>query len=353
MTGFDAVIGNPPYVAKRKITDYTYQGFDTDNCPDIYAPCMERAATLVKPQGGYAMIVPLSFQYSNRYAAARKMLATRVHARWVSSYGIKPSTLFDTAISVRSVIVIGRTATEPLLAVTELRRWPSGYRPYLFHTNQYATITLAGNGAVWPRLGYPQVKALYDALTVNDKAIADGVVKTGPAVWHKSYATYSLSVFIDPPPTWTPNGKRLRQRERGLSFRSAEVRDVAFMLLSGRMAYWWWTMNGNELDLTQTILTTFPIAPAEVSAVAQPLRDLAQRLRDEQSLHPSVVLNAGKLVGNYDMLRCRHITDEAEKLILDTLGLSHLWPAVLLADARSQKATREGHGVKREWPFPW
>ncbi len=66
MTGFDAVIGNPPYVAKRKITDYTYQGFDTDNCPDIYAPCMERAATLVKPQGGYAMIVPLSFQYSNR-----------------------------------------------------------------------------------------------------------------------------------------------------------------------------------------------------------------------------------------------------------------------------------------------
>ena len=250
--------------------------------------------------------------------------------------------------------MIGRTDHDPLLAVTDLRLWRSDYRPFLFHTNRCVTLRRTDEGArPWPRLGHPEIQKLYKALTANGKSIADAVRKTGPAIGHKKVATYSLSVFIDTPPSWTPNGKQIEQHEGSLRFESETVRDIALMLLSGRLAVWWWATNGDNFNLTRGILESFPISPAEVSAVAQQLTVLAQRLRDEQPRHPRVVLNAGKLVGNYDMLRCRHITDEAEKLILDTLGLSHLWPAVLLADARSQKATRESHVVKRKWPFPW
>jgi hypothetical protein len=62
---------------------------------------------------------------------------------------------------------------------------------------------------------------------------------------------------------------------------------------------------------------------------------------------------AGKEMGNYDMLRCRHITDESDQLILDALGLADYWPAVLLADDRLLKVTGERPGTEREWPFPW
>ncbi len=100
------------------------------------------------------------------------MLAARLPARWVSSYALDPSSLFGGGVRVRSVIVIGRTDTEPLLAVTELRRWRSDYRSYLFHTNQYATVNRLDDGAPWPRLGHPQVKTLYEALTANGKTIS-------------------------------------------------------------------------------------------------------------------------------------------------------------------------------------
>ncbi len=58
-------------------------------------------------------------------------------------------------------------------------------------------------------------------------------------------------------------------------------------------------------------------------------------------------------MGNYDMLRCREITDRADEIVLKTIGLEHLWPAVLLADARLAKTTGERPGTEREWPFPW
>ncbi|MDP9222761.1 MAG: SAM-dependent methyltransferase, partial [Actinomycetota bacterium] len=38
--GFDVIIGNPPYIRKTRLDAYKYQGFETDDSPDIFAPCM-------------------------------------------------------------------------------------------------------------------------------------------------------------------------------------------------------------------------------------------------------------------------------------------------------------------------
>ncbi len=83
--GFDAVIGNPPYIAKSKVP-YRYRGFATDNARDIFAPCMERAASLTCPQGGFSMIVPISFQFSDDFESARGVVARLLPQRWVSTY---------------------------------------------------------------------------------------------------------------------------------------------------------------------------------------------------------------------------------------------------------------------------
>ncbi|RZV42606.1 MAG: hypothetical protein EX269_14645 [Acidimicrobiales bacterium] len=112
-------------------------------------------------------------------------------------------------------------------------------------------------------------------------------------------------------------------------------------------------MNGDDFNVPSHVLKSFPITPAQVEPIHKELEELARLLRAEQPRHPSVTLYAKKEIGNYDLNRCRHITDQAEQLILGALELSHLWPAVLLADARSQKATGERPGTEREWPFPW
>jgi hypothetical protein len=79
---------------------------------------------------------------------------------------------------------------------------------------------------------------------------------------------------------------------------------------------------------------------------------LAKRLQREQVKNPLVTKYAGKLMGNYDMSRCRDITDEIDSLVLRQLGLLNYWPAILLADASLAKVTGERPGTLREWPHP-
>ena len=41
-------------------------------------------------------------------------------------------------------------------------------------------------------------------------------------------------------------------------------------------------------------------------------------------------LNAGKNIGNYNLARCRHVTDKVDKVWLEALGLSDLWDEIEL-----------------------
>jgi len=85
--GFDVVIGNPPYVAKKKIKDYSYRGFRTDALPDIYAPCAERAAQITRPDGRFSLIIPISAQFGADFTDLRVLLEKRFsgssYLRWV------------------------------------------------------------------------------------------------------------------------------------------------------------------------------------------------------------------------------------------------------------------------------
>jgi len=348
--GFDVVIGNPPYIARKRIP-YEYNGYVTDQAKDVFAPCMERAVSLLNDRGRYSMIVPIAFQFSKDYNSARSAIRKRLSEVFVSTYSRRPSSLFS-EVGVRSTIVTGAISNKHLLHTTTLRRWWPDYRPHLFATNRYTPIDVGGFEEPWPRPG-PNLIGLFEALTAKRQSVANSVRRTGPELGFKQTALYYLSIFIDEPPAWTPEGTRTEQTMVGwLRFENETHRDVAWMLLSGRLGVWWWAATGDDFDVTASLLTSFPIAPSQVEDVWPALGELARQLRAEQQKHPLVTLYAGKEMGNYDMSRCRHITDRADQLVLEELGLSEYWPAILEADHQINKATGEPTGTRREWPFP-
>ena len=194
---------------------------------------------------------------------------------------------------------------------------------------------------------------LFDVLTAKGSTIARAASRTGASLGFKQTALYYLSVFIEEPPSWEMDGTRIPQTKVGsLYFPDERTRDIAFVLLAGRLGVWWWGTTGDDFDVTTGLLKGFPIGPDDVGSVGDQLVALAQKLSAEQQQHPLVTKYAGKEMGNYDMSRCRHITDEADRLVLRQFDLDHLWPAVLLADASLAKVTGERPGTRREWPFP-
>ena len=352
--GFDVVVGNPPYIRTSRLGGYAYSGFTTDQCPDIFAPCMERASQLVGTGGGFAMIVPIAFQFSKDYDAAREAIARELPSRFASTYSRNPSALFTAGLGVRSTVVIGRKGGAGGTCCTDTRRWVEDFRPFLFETNRYTGVPTRRTTDPWPRLGHEKLVELYEALLSRGGAVGDSLSRAGHKLGFKQTALYYLSVFVDEPPAWDQQGNRVAQTKVGtLTFASETERDVAFVLLAGRLGVWWWGATGDDFDVTTGLLASFPVSLARVRPAWPELAALGAELRAEQPKHPIVTLYAGKEMGNYDLSRCRHITDRADRVVLRTLDLEELWPYVLLADARLAKATGERPGTEREWPFAW
>jgi hypothetical protein len=175
----------------------------------------------------------------------------------------------------------------------------------------------------------------------------------GEGFGFKNIALYYLSLFVEDPPSWSSKGKRIEQTGIDyLYFESKDERDLALILLSGRLAVWWWGINGDDFHLTKGLLMSFPISLEQVSGMSRELVSLSKKLQKELPKHPLVTKYAGKEMGNYDMSRCRHITDESDQLILRALGLDEFWCDILLADAGLAKVTGERPGTRRSWPFP-
>lgn len=349
--GFDVVIGNPPYIAKRKMEGYTFSGFATDSSPDIYAPCMERAVKITNPRGSFSMIVPISFQFSADFEKAREVIEKEMPARWVSTFSRRPSSLFS-EVGVRSTIVIGRKS-EPLLAVTGLRRWFADFRPYLFETISYSTVDPAIKNLPWPRIASDKLASLFDLLNRKNMALKHSYRKSTDVVGFKNIALYYISSFLEEPPTWSLEGEVLRQTKVSeLSFDGEENKLIAFGVTAGRIAVWWWGTYGDDFDVTSGLLYSIPIDPKKISKNREKILELVRQLEIEQKRNPLVTKYKGKWMGNYDMSRCRRMTDEIDKLILDEFDLLKFWPDLLFVDQSLNKTTGESTSSIREWPFP-
>lgn len=89
--GFDAVIGNPPYVRQESIKESKayfqshYESFD--GVADLYTYFMEKGVNLLRPGGLYSIIVSNSFLRTNFAAPLRRTLKKNATVRRIVDFG--------------------------------------------------------------------------------------------------------------------------------------------------------------------------------------------------------------------------------------------------------------------------
>ena len=210
--GFDVVIGNPPYInikgrRKNKI-NYSWWGYATQNCPDIYAVCTERASTLLNEHGRLAMIVMHSLCFNDRFGTLRQFLTKNFPSLWISSYANIPDGLFSSAW-VRNSIIFGSKKGETGLLTTRCRRWTAISRESMFNRVDYihphdTLLTACGNPR-WPFIDDLDLSDAFTNLVNNNAPISAALTqnKRGsilPVLWYKNVARYILGIAHDPPP---------------------------------------------------------------------------------------------------------------------------------------------------------
>ena len=344
--GFDVIIGNPPYIATKEIRGYRWVGYATQACPNLYAPCVERASTLLNDHGRMSMIVMHSLCYSKNFVALRDHLRLTFPGLWLSSYARIPAGLFPPWVRVRNSILIGARRAAQGLHTSSCRRWRTKSRPSLFDTVEYvqppAPLCASQGRLLWPFVDSDAVAGAFAKLVTDNSPLSAVTTKTsGSSIAFKRTAHYMLGVSAEPAPT--RGGQAKTARPGYLRFADSDTRDVALLALAGRWGYLWWLIFGDELNVTTQVLTAFPAGAAKlldgtlcntsVPNGKQRLLDLAAALKSEMPKHVAWKANAGVDVGRYDLLACRHITDEADLLLSQLWGIEEGFePAGALRD---------------------
>ncbi|WP_423916835.1 Eco57I restriction-modification methylase domain-containing protein [Candidatus Poriferisodalis sp.] len=331
--GFDVVVGNPPYVAVAKITNYAWVGYRSQPCRNLYAPSLERASTLVKDAGRMSMVVMHSLSYNKDFGPLREFLSEHFSTTWVSSYSRMPDGLFSGSARVRNSILIGTRTIPRGLFTSSCRRWLTERRPHLFSTTEYVkppdTMRILRGRSVWPFVDSNAVAIAFGKLmSTNDPLSASIVAASDHRLVYKKTAQYMMGVSDKPFPT---SGADEHQNSGQFSFESPSQRDAALLILAGRWGYLWWLIYSDEFNVTDGVLAAFPGGLNRLLAkgstdhagftAAQRIYDFASALKSEMPRHTAWKLNAGVRVGRYNMLECRAITDEADLFLAQAWGI--------------------------------
>ena len=336
--GFDVVIGNPPYVSRKKVAEsYTTKGFRTEGCPDIYATVVERSVNVCRVDGRTSMIVPLSLAFSSGFASLRSHLYEECDSLWFSSFGRIPAALFSFDTRVRNTIYLARKASRsPKRSfTTRLHRWFDSQRPILFDGLSYAPFSPSAFGGLIPKLSSSRLLQEFESLLEGSGYRLQNELtpsRQGHHLHFKQTAYNWLTFCVDQPPVYDAGNNLIPQTGYGAgTFRDASVRDASMLFLNGKLAFVWWIAIGDDFHLTLSNFVSAPIGPGQLSDNQR--NQLIALLPDlESAMNENVVfkLNAGKNIGNYNLARCRQVTDKSDKVWLDALGLGDLWEEIEL-----------------------
>lgn len=144
--GFDVVIGNPPYVEYRKVTD-TYKLSDsvysTLSCGNLLAFVTERAHHISSANGKHGFVLLVSTFTTERMFPLQYLIQKQNAYAWISNFAWRPSRLFNGASTINALYIGTKSmaANTSAILATKYNKWNADERDNLFDLLEYGDCT--------------------------------------------------------------------------------------------------------------------------------------------------------------------------------------------------------------------
>jgi hypothetical protein len=302
--GFDAVIGNPPYLPLKDLREYDVRKFICLPCGNLYAVMIERFLGLAGKVDRVGVIVPVSSVSTDGYATLQGILkCCRLYA---SSYDDRPSRLFDGLEHIRLSILVTAGKSDVTQYATRYHKWSARERPHLFQNLQYQRSDLQPVPNTLAKLCSSIESDILSKLLANARLAAKLQRQTRHILYYSRKVGYFLQVVTFVPKVRDGAGAVRKPSEfKTLCFDSKRERDVAACLLNSSLFYWFLTLASDcrHVNAREVEGMPFPLVLTGASALEAPASLVAALMR-------SLRKNA-----DIKQMRFKHDTLEIECLI--------------------------------------
>lgn len=268
--GFDIAIGNPPYVDVKE-DDFKHTITESIRCKNLYAYMIENTINMISEFGHYGYIIPLSLLTSTSMYSIRRFIISSCSESWMSSYGIRPSKIFQN-VDQRVCIIFGRKDTitkEAIIYTTKYILWNAAQRKWLFENIQYTSQIVKKDTAF----------NIYKISTSIEKNILDKILKKkfklqdfllNSRSEHKqeelqNYIYYHSAVrywikALDFVPEFINEGiARKSSKYKKITFKNEVNKYLPLSLINSSLFYWFWIITSDCRDLMLDTILNFRV----------------------------------------------------------------------------------------------
>ena len=270
--GFDAVIGNPPYLETKQVA-YATRHFESADSRAIHAMCIERSVQILGKRGSVSMIVPLALSSTQRMKAVQDILEQEGRSAWYANFGWRPAKLFDTVN--RALTIFTTTfSSDPASFSTGYQMWTSECRDTLFDRIAFTMVPRKRPSFWIPKFGCDLETAMLEKVMSIPTSISHWVSPKGHRVFCRTTGGLYWKVFTDFAPVFTLNSQQQKSsRQTSFALRESSYVQPIIAALSSDLFWWWYTLTSNLRDLNPADFMNFPLPDTLLSDAT--LRNLA------------------------------------------------------------------------------
>lgn len=327
--GFDIVIGNPPYGASLNDADKTllksiYYTTKTikgvqKGSMDTYTMFIELSYKLLKKNGVFAMIVPISLTSSDSLSGIHRILALRCDDVRISSYAVRPQPVFKNAVVNTSILLFRKSGAEcTSLKATKMYRKGRNFKlQYLVDHLQYIDVrgyTMFGR---IPKVSLPIEISILKKLKAHRPL---GVFQrtSGKPIYYRFAGGRYFKVVTN----YTTGSSA----ERAL-YLEEEKADALGCILSSSLSFWFYQIYSDNLNWKSLEIESFPI-PELTTPQLSYLEALYKEYLDDIECNANIRVSSGKSQYHVDSFkeykigRSKVIIDRIDDFIGPLYGLS-------------------------------
>lgn len=331
---------NPPYAASidsRHARNWASLRSDRPG-GSLFLPFVEMAWRLDgRPGDAAALVVPLSIGTSRTADHVRcRSAMVEGGGHWsMLFFDRQPHALFGEDAKTRNAILVRRQSEGFELRTSRLLRWTSRQRESIFTEERSIPLPAGNIRRLVPKVGSALEASLYETLTTyrlrsverphhNSVALAGIASTVTPGDVYVSGTAYNfLNVFRRYPDPRQFGGAFSESKVQRLTFRGADEAEVAYALLSSRVAFWLWHVECDGFHVPAWFLDELPLLDLQFEPLAK--AELARLGREmwklaKDDLYAS--LNGGKWTFAFRPTLAATERAAVDGIILDNLGIS-------------------------------